>query len=502
MLTMDLAHHPTKCAKNIEGMAVSLLMKVVAALGASLCLSNMSWGTDGYFDSTWAGGGRITLTPDPSQGSFGIQAAVDANGNIVLLGEGGQIGVADYWFLGGLSSDGTVIPTFGESDGTGLVSSCQLGFACAGAPDGALQLLIQPDGKYLVLSDRDIFRTTAQANALDTQGVVGGTGFVSSIIPINNQTGVLYSPAAFALQPDGKIVVAGSGVSVNGIGPIVFAIARLNTDLSIDTTFNAVTADGTTFAGGVLIPVQASDMFEVGSSVFVLPDGRITIVGTGSTASGDLVLEAARVMPDGSLDTSFGNNGVAAINWPSGVLIFQTFPAAMDSAGRIVIAETGTTTIFSITGMVIARINSDGSLDTTFSDGFAFDEYSSACTSMYANSLALDTAGRILIGGTCETSSAGIPFFIARLRGDTGLIDASFGVNGYGLGHFLSGNIDDGAYSITFDHGGRPIVAGFTSQSGPYKPTSVDGIARLTYDLIFTNNFDLIPQGCLSPNCD
>ena len=468
-----------------------------------LCLFDLAFAAtpDGYFDSTWSGGGRITLTPDPSSGSFLTHAAIDGSGNILLVGDGG-IGPSGYWFLSELTSDGSFNPTFGEADGTGLISSCQLGFDCTDLPEGGFGLLIQPDEKYVVLASRDIFRTTAQANALDTEGVAGGTGYVSSTIPINNQTGNLFNAAALALQADGKIVVGGSGVNVNGIGPIVLAIARLNTDLSIDTTFNAVTVDGTTFAGGVLVPVQGGDSFEVGSSVFVAPDGRITILGTGTMPSGEMVLEAGRVMPDGSVDTTFGNNGIVAISWPSGTIDAQSFQAVMDSAGRIVIAETGTTNIFSIQGMLIARINSDGSLDTSFSDGFAFDEYSSACSSMFAYSLALDSAGRILIGGACEESSSDIPFFMARLRGDTGLIDTSFGVNGFGLGHFLSGNVNDGAVSIEFDQGGRPIIAGFTSQSGQYTATSVAGVARLTYDLIFTNDFEAIPRGGLTPDCN
>jgi uncharacterized delta-60 repeat protein len=480
----------------------ALLKAALMVVTTGLCFPCIGRATDGYFDSTWAGGGRITLKPAASPSSFGTQVTIDANGNILLVGGAAIAGTSDYWFLGGLSPIGTVIPTFGASDGTGLVSSCQFGFDCTDFPDAALQTLTQPDGKYLVLSTRAIFRTTADANSLDADGVVGGTGSVSNAIPINNTTGLLIGPNALALQTDGKIIVGGSGVSVNGIGPEVLAIARLNSDLSVDATFNAVTVGGTTFAGGVLIPVQASDLFEVGSSVFVLPDGRITIVGTGSDFSGNLSLEAARVMPDGSPDTTFGNGGVVAISWPSGAIDFQTFPAVMDSAGRIVIAETGTTTVFSITGLLIARLNVDGSLDTSFSGGFAFDDYSSVCTSMYAHSLAIDSAGRLLIGGACEESSANTPFFIARLRGDTGLIDSSFGVNGFGLGHFLAGNMNDSAYSIAFDQGGRPIVAGSTSPSSTDAQTSLAGVARLTYDLIFANNFDENPRGCLPPDCE
>jgi hypothetical protein len=107
-----------------------------------------------------------------------------------------------------------------------------------------------------------------------------------------------------------------------------------------------------------------------------------------------------------------------------------------------------------------------------------------------------------MIGGACQEPSSDTPFFVARLRGDTGLIDSSFGVNGFGLGHFLSGNMNDSAYSIAFDQGGRPLVAGSTSPSSTDAQTSLAGVARLTYDLIFANNFDENPRGCLPPDCE
>ena len=118
------------------------------------------------------------------------------------------------------------------------------------------------------------------------------------------------------------------------------------------------------------------------------------------------------------------------------------------------------------------------------------------------SSVALDSAGRILIAGSCTASTSNLALFVMRLRGDTGQIDPSFGVSGVGIGHFATGDTNDQANAIVLlDPGGRLIVAGDTS--GPATGNVLEAaVARLTYDLIFTSNFEVAPPGCLSPNCN
>lgn len=104
---------------------------------------------------------------------------------------------------------------------------------------------------------------------------------------------------------------------------------------------------------------------------------------------------------------------------------------------------------------------------------------------------AIDSAGRILIVGNCDSQ-----FAVQRLRGD-GTLDTSFGVNGLAHGKFDPSSTGDYAQTIVFDHGGRPLIGGYT-QLGSLQAS----VARLTYDLIYTNDFESTPRGCLAPNCN
>jgi hypothetical protein len=110
--------------------------------------------------------------------------------------------------------------------------------------------------------------------------------------------------------------------------------------------------------------------------------------------------------------------------------------------------------------------------------------------------LAIDSAGRVLVTGICNVASGGSHFLVVRFRGD-GYLDPTFGINGYSLGAFAAASIEDTGESIALDTGGRPIIAGSTSSGAG----EAAGVARLTYDLIHTNDFENTPRGCLPPDC-
>jgi hypothetical protein len=145
--------------------------------------------------------------------------------------------------------------------------------------------------------------------------------------------------------------------------------------------------------------------------------------------------------------------------------------------------------------MVVARVTADGHLDSSFGAdlGFARFSISGDCAAIFANAVDIDSAGRILVAGTCGASPGVNYFIVLRLR-DDGYIDGSFGINGYGLGAFALGHTSESGVAVAFDASGHPVVGG-KSQG------SLAGISRLTYDLVYTNNFELVPRGCLPPDC-
>jgi uncharacterized delta-60 repeat protein len=304
-----------------------------------------------------------------------------------------------------------------------------------------------------------------------------------------NSTSGSVAPITLAPLPDGKVIIAGNGFATSDTSRPLFGVARLNQDLTLDTDFNAATPG---YSGGNVIEVFALDADETVHDVLVEPSGRLILVGFGN-GDADTALDVARLNADGTLDTTYASGGKARLTWSQGY-IDEVGKAVLDHAGRVVIALRGTTSAFNQEIMLAARLTADGNIDSGFGPGAGFAQFSisKACASIYATSVVIDSAGRILVAGDCANSITD-DFIVTRFRGD-GYLDASFGINGYSLGEFEAGG-SGSAFDIVLDGSGRPVVGGASDSSGKA------GIARLTYDLIYTNNFEITPRGCLPPDC-
>jgi uncharacterized delta-60 repeat protein len=243
-------------------------------------------------------------------------------------------------------------------------------------------LAIQSDGKVLVGGQFTTYQGTTRNRIarLNTDGSYDttfniGTGFNGIVI-------------ALAIQSDGKIVVGGGFTTYQGTTRN--RIARLNTDGSYDTTFDI----GTGFGGSV-------------SALAIQSDGKIVVGGGFTTYQGTTRNRIARLNTDGSYDTTFdigtGFNG-------------SVFALAIQSDGKIVVGG-GFTTYQGTTRNCIARLNTDGSYDTTFDIGTGFNGSVSA--------LAIQSDGKIVVGGGFSTYQGTTRNFIARLNTD-GSLDTSF----------------------------------------------------------------------------
>ncbi len=240
---------------------------------------------------------------------------------------------------------------------------------------------IQQDGKILVGGDFNLYNGISSVNIvrLNPDGsfdstFVTGTGFG------NNWT------KSISIQQDGKIIVGGNFTSYNGT--TANYIARLNSDGSIDPTFNT----GSGFNGIVMITA-------------IQPDGKILAGGDFTAYNGNNVTRIIRLNPDGSPDTSF-DPGTGFNDRPRTISVQQN--------GRIVIG--GTFTEFNgTTAKLIARLNYDGSQDTTFQTGTGFTN-SGALVSLLSSALQND--GQIIVGGTFVEYDGTTINRIAKLHGD------------------------------------------------------------------------------------
>jgi uncharacterized delta-60 repeat protein len=213
-------------------------------------------------------------------------------------------------------------------------------------------IAVQADRKIVVVAGGSLVRYLPDGS-LDSS--FGEGGYVQ--IPVSEH--------AVALQPDGKIVVAGSSSPPDPNAVSEFALARYNPDGSLDTSFGA---DGIT---NTAFPEQGTSWSASANALAILPDGNIVAAGTSGWEDGCLLpprmFALARYTPDGTLDPTFGDGGRVQTEFDGPLA-----GIAVQPDGKIV--ATGTALDGTACGgggpgsaaIAVARYGPDGSLDPTF----------------------------------------------------------------------------------------------------------------------------------------
>jgi uncharacterized delta-60 repeat protein/uncharacterized repeat protein (TIGR01451 family) len=338
-----------------------------------------------------------------------------------------------------VAAPGTLDPSFGTG---GEVTTD------FGGSDSAEAVAIQSDGKIVAVGGTFSFPSgdfaLARYNAdgsLDPSFGSGGK--------VTTDFGGFDAASAAVIQPDGRIVAAGR----SGSGD--FALARYNTDGSLDTTFGNGGKLTTDFGG-----------FDAAFGVALQADGKIVAAGQGGPGGG---FALARYNTDGSLDPSFGSGGEVTTHFTSGFEVVIAVAIQLD--GKIVV--TGQTFAGGFQQFALARYNTDGSLDTSFASGgivatnFGFD-------SAFGGALAIQPDGKIVAAGR-----AGTDFLLARYNGD-GSLDATFGSGGIVTTDF-GGTVFDAAFGVALQSNGKIVAAGGTF-NGFVGPSADFALARYNPD--------------------
>jgi len=273
-------------------------------------------------------------------------------------------------------------------------------------------MALQPDGRIVIGGEFITARNETQNRIARLQS----NGELDYGFNTGADIGVNGTVRAIALQPDGRILIGGAFTTARGAAQR--SIARLNANGSIDTSFNSTFA--TEFNGQV-------------NAIALQPDGRIVIGGAFTTGRGATLNRIARLNADGSLDTGFNGGSDPGVN--GGVEAI-----ALQPDGKIVIGG-GFTTVGGVTQNRIARLNTDGSLDTTFNAG------ASVGVSGQVNAIVLQPDGKILIGGAF-TAVRQVTFGAAgcaRLEPD-GSIDLSFVSSGIATVSTIAVDADGDVY--------------------------------------------------------
>jgi uncharacterized delta-60 repeat protein len=290
--------------------AVQANGKIVAAgercSNSNICdVALARYNSNGSLDTTFSGNGK--QTSDFGGGDNGAYGGltIQSNGKIVVAGHmwnGTDNDFAVYRYL----SNGNLDTTF---SGDGMVN---IGFG-AGRQDYALDLVIQSDGKIVVIGytgDASNNNNNFAVARLNTNGSLDHT-FSGDGRQITNMGGDDYAYSV-ALQTDGKMVAVGEKFAIPGTGLSYFALARYNTDGSLDTTFNGTGRKVFSFTSGAYS--QAVD-------VLVQSDGKIVAMGTADNGfgTGSLDFALVRLNTNGSFDTTFSGNGKATVDFGGGI---------------------------------------------------------------------------------------------------------------------------------------------------------------------------------------
>jgi uncharacterized delta-60 repeat protein len=336
---------------------------------------------------------------------------------------------------------------------------------------------LQPDGKLVVAGyttyaydSQFLLARFNSDGSLDTTFGSGSGWITTSLSSGSNFINDI------VLQDDGKILAAGNSGDYSASD---FALARYNPDGSLDTTFDGDGFVITDFAGGT----------DTANGVALAADGKIVVAGTAFTAppwsSYDIAL--ARYNPDGSLDTSFDGDGKVLTG--NGYYIDDGGHAiTLQEDGKILVA--GMTIIkidySSYRKFIVARYNLDGSLDTTFDgDGMVIPDFNGY--SEFANDILVQPDGKIVVVG--RTDSAGtIDFALARYNPD-GSLDTSFDEDGKVITNLLAINTGN---AVALQPDGKILMAGFAdTYYDPYSDAeSVFALARYNPDGSLDTSFD------------
>ena len=359
----------------------------IVAVGQSGSLQHLDvtlarYRTNGTLDPAFGSGGRVVTTFD--QGTAAEAVAVQPDGKLVVGGGEARFLVARYL------SDGTLDPTFGSG---GSVTTDM-----TPAIDFVSSIVIQPDGKILAAgtsvssaygqSDLALARYLPDGS-LDASFGAGGRLQL-------DVDGTEDRLTAMALQPDGRIVACASAFYPSHLG--VAAILRLDAGGSLDPTFGT--------GGRVLTQAVGC------SAVKVQSDGKLVVFGGISVPAPVYgTIAAARLLPDGSFDASFGQGGIVSTLLP-GRQGGELDGAILGDGRLIAVAYSQILNSQANGDVLLVGYGPDGTPDLAVGPGGwqAYD-FGGIDTPV---GLAVQADGKIVVGGTSGPYAGPFQFLVAR----------------------------------------------------------------------------------------
>lgn len=393
-----------------------------------LIICTVSFSQPGSLDSEFGTDGFVMTGFNNVSYAAGYSLAVQTDGKIVVAGLYQKSSGFHDFALVRYNMDGSLDGTFGIE---GVVTTD------LGSDDISYAVVLQADGKIVVAGTSSISGLNKFAIArYTTDGTLDSSFGTDGLV-----LGPLGEGRSVALQADGKILVAGSTLSL-----LDFSVVRYNPDGTLDNTFASGGIATTDFGGGT----------DQAKSIAIQLDGKIIVAGTSESGGSDFAI--VRYNPNGTLDDTFNGNGILTTNMGTGEDGFGN-SVLIQPDGKIVVAGTSSNDNGS-SRIAVVRYTSVGNLDNSFGPNgivktFIGDGFASG------KSVALQTDGKLVVAGYDDWD-----FALVRYNED-GSLDATFDSDGIVISDLFS---DERGYSCVIQQDGKILVAGtvFNGQFDTY----------------------------------
>lgn len=418
--SLDSSFNPGSGADGLNVRAVSLQPDGKIVIGGNFTTFN---GTTRNSIARLTANGSLDSTFDPGTGLdpnyFVFGLVIQSDGKIVLVGFFFNLNGVRRNSIARVNSNGSLDSSFNTGTGITWIQD-------SGSIGSAYSIALQSDGRFIIGGEFTGFNGTPRNS---TARINSNGALDTSFVPEPANAGTVYSAA---VQSDGKIVIGGDFSAVNGIRRN--SVARINSDGSLDTSFNPGAGPVGIGSGAPII------------AVVLQTDGKILLGGQFSQFSGMSFNGVVRLNTNGSIDASFT-------------------PAYKNVGNALVIRPNGKIIIGG--SFVVAQLNPDGSIDPSFNVTVDFS----------VMSLALQTDGKLLVGGFFSTVNGTTVSNIARLNADSS-VDTSF-----------IGSADQPVNGITLQADGKIIMVGPNNIVNAATPRC---IARLNSNGSLDSSFNMI----------
>lgn len=417
----------------------------------------------GVIDTSFGVNGVVTGEVDSgaAKNDYAYSMLLDADGKVLITGQTTNANSNEDMVIWRYTSNGVLDPTFGTG---GIVTHHNA--AGGNLHDNAYWLTQDSTGKIVVSgrSENASLNYDMAVWRYDTAGVLDTTFGTNGIVVHNGAAGGNSYDSGYSITTDSSNRLLVGGGSTNASGNSDMVIWRYSANGTLDTTFGT---------NGIVVHSDALGVnaAERATCIAVDPSGKILAAGYGVNPQGNSDLPVWRFNSDGTVDTTFGTNGVVVHQNAAGGNGHDSGGSiTVDLSGKIFIAGASQNTNNNY-DMVIWKYDTNGVLDPTFGTAgiVVHNNAAGGNGDDGAGPLVIDSYGKILVTGYSVNASGNNDLAIWRYNSD-GTLDTSFGTNGIVThNNAAGGNGDDRGGAIALDASGKILVGGYSvNASGNY----------------------------------